>query len=239
MSQSPGQVIVVRHAQASFGTDDYDRLSTLGHEQARLLGEYLAHDDIEPFAAVACGSHRRHDETWAAIDAAFRARGRAPLQAACLPALDEFNHHAVLEAHTKTSGHRLSPDAGASKPEDLRAVYEYLRAGLGRWAAGELEEHLDEGWYAFKDRVRSATEELIALSHRHPRVLVVTSGGVAAQFAAIALELSDARAVELNLAVRNSAIAEFRVIDGALRLGTWNTLPHLAAPEHRRMWTYY
>ena len=32
---------MVRHAQASFGTDDYDRLSELGHRQAGWLGEYF------------------------------------------------------------------------------------------------------------------------------------------------------------------------------------------------------
>ena len=33
------ELILVRHAQASFGEDDYDRLSVLGHQQARWLGE--------------------------------------------------------------------------------------------------------------------------------------------------------------------------------------------------------
>ena len=35
-------LFLVRHGQASFGADDYDRLSPTGHEQSRLLGEYLA-----------------------------------------------------------------------------------------------------------------------------------------------------------------------------------------------------
>src|SRR5690606_40460973 len=35
-------ILLVRHAQASFGTDDYDRLSELGRQQARWLGEYFA-----------------------------------------------------------------------------------------------------------------------------------------------------------------------------------------------------
>ena len=39
------ELYLVRHAQASFGTDDYDRLSQLGHRQSRWLGEYLAEDD--------------------------------------------------------------------------------------------------------------------------------------------------------------------------------------------------
>lgn len=34
-------IYLVRHGQASFGSDDYDRLSTIGREQAQALGEYL------------------------------------------------------------------------------------------------------------------------------------------------------------------------------------------------------
>jgi len=35
-------VYLVRHAQASFGAQDYDRLSELGRQQARWLGGYFA-----------------------------------------------------------------------------------------------------------------------------------------------------------------------------------------------------
>ena len=36
-----GTLYLVRHGQASFGADDYDQLSPLGHQQAVRLGEYL------------------------------------------------------------------------------------------------------------------------------------------------------------------------------------------------------
>ena len=32
---------LVRHAQASFGSDNYDQLSDLGHRQSRLLGGHF------------------------------------------------------------------------------------------------------------------------------------------------------------------------------------------------------
>ncbi len=37
---------LVRHGQASFGAKNYDKLSELGHQQARWLGEYLTARDI-------------------------------------------------------------------------------------------------------------------------------------------------------------------------------------------------
>ena len=35
-----GAIYLVRHGQAAFGTDDYDRLTEIGYTQARLLGGF-------------------------------------------------------------------------------------------------------------------------------------------------------------------------------------------------------
>ena len=60
------QFYLVRHGQASFGTDNYDRLSELGHQQARWLGEYFAERDMG-FDALVSGDLVRHRETGAGI----------------------------------------------------------------------------------------------------------------------------------------------------------------------------
>lgn len=234
------QLLVVRHAQASFASENYDQLSPLGHRQAALLAEWLAHEGAEPYAAVACGSMRRHNETWDAIDRAWRDAGRAPLEAACLPALDEFDHRAVLAAYSRRTGRGMGAETvDVSRPENVRAVYEYLRAALAMWSSGALDDALDEGFHAFKARVRSAAAELARLAAEHPRVLVVTSGGVKAQLAGVALGLADGRAAELALSVRNTGLSEFGVVGGRLVLASWNALPHLAAHELEAMRTHY
>ena len=60
------ELVLVRHAQASFGADDYDKLSELGWRQSRWLGEYFAERGIA-FDRVVRGSLRRHAETIAGI----------------------------------------------------------------------------------------------------------------------------------------------------------------------------
>ena len=45
-------VLLVRHGQASFGAEDYDRLSALGEEQSRLLGSSLAARGVRPEVVV-------------------------------------------------------------------------------------------------------------------------------------------------------------------------------------------
>jgi len=50
---------LIRHAQASWGSTDYDRLSPLGHTQAQHLAHWLAADAAE-YTQVIRGSLRRH-----------------------------------------------------------------------------------------------------------------------------------------------------------------------------------
>ena len=56
------QVLLVRHGQASWGSDDYDVLSDLGERQSRMLGEALAARGVVPDLVVR-GAMRRHRQT--------------------------------------------------------------------------------------------------------------------------------------------------------------------------------
>ena len=61
-----GAIYLVRHGQAAFGTDDYDRLTEIGYTQAHLLGGFLAVRRVR-FEAIYTGTLRRHTETLRAI----------------------------------------------------------------------------------------------------------------------------------------------------------------------------
>ena len=57
-----GVIYLVRHGQAAFGTDDYDRLTEIGYTQARLLGGFFAVRQVR-CDAIYTGTLRRHTET--------------------------------------------------------------------------------------------------------------------------------------------------------------------------------
>jgi broad specificity phosphatase PhoE len=231
------EIVLVRHGQASFGKADYDALSSAGIVQSRHLGEWLARG-AQRFDAVLCGRMRRHRDTLAGI---ATEHAHAPLRTAGeLPALDEFDHEAVMRAFAQRE-----PDhphvvafhgAGAREP---RVVHAFLRSALERWADGLLDADLAEPWPAFCARIERGAAEVLAHARDCERVLVVTSGGVMAQFARIALDLTGRRTVALNLSIRNTGISTFRAHDGALELASWNALPHLAEPSRHALWTYY
>jgi broad specificity phosphatase PhoE len=234
------EFLFARHAQASFGAADYDQLSELGVRQARLLGRWLASHPGHGFDATARGTLVRHRDTLGAIHDAFADAGRPLPDPRVLPGLDEFDHRAVFGAFATTHPrHESVVAAEGGRSRDARAVARFLREALLAWTRGALDGHVPETWPTFAARVRDAARDLLAHAGGATRVLVVTSGGVMSQLAQQALRAPDATAVELNLAVRNSALAEFRGGAEGLSLSSWNALPHLAAAEHREMWTHY
>jgi broad specificity phosphatase PhoE len=233
------EFLFARHGQASFGAENYDQLSPLGHRQAELLGRWLASHPEHDFDAVAVGTLVRHRETLDGVRAGYAAAGRTLPDAVVLPGLDEFDHRAVFGAFAREhADHPSVREAEGGRSRDTRAIARFLREALLAWTRGALDAHVPESWSAFGTRVRGTAAALAAQAPRE-RVLVVTSGGVMSQLAQQALGAPDAAAVELNLGVRNSALAEFRGGESGLLLGSWNALPHLAAAEHRAMWTYY
>ena len=55
-------IYLVRHGQGSFGTENYDRLSSVGREQVKLLGAHLA-ESGERIDHVYSGALNRQLET--------------------------------------------------------------------------------------------------------------------------------------------------------------------------------
>ena len=224
-------LLLVRHGQASAGTDNYDRLSDRGWQQSRRLGHWLAatgHD----FDAVVLGTMRRHRETFDAIAEGYAAVGSVLPMPSPDPGLDEFDHHAVFDGFA--THHPDHPAVSASRDGGLQALGAMIHAALSAWAEDRIEG-VPETWQAFGARVRQAGERLT--KHGQKNVLVLTSGGVISRLAQNALGLSDRGAIDLNLSLRNSGVCEFHPRPYGFALGSWNALPHLH--DARDLWTYY
>ncbi len=225
-------LLLVRHGQASYGAADYDNLSERGQLQSRRLGDWLVRGGHR-FEAVVVGGMRRHRQTADGVAAAFAEQGLPLPEPIADEGFAEFDHEAVFGAYQ--ANNPTHPVVVASRSGNPRDVGAMLRAALLAWAHDELPD-LPESWAAFGQRVQSASDRLEALAGDN-EVLVLSSGGVISRLAQIALDVPKARAVELNLSLRNSALSEFHPHGGRLRMGTWNALPHLHG--ERELWTYY
>lgn len=233
------EILAIRHAQASFDADEYDQLSSRGEQQAERLGQYLAADPDYGFDTILCGAMQRHRQTLAAIESAFELAKRSLPEAEIEPGLNEFDHGAVLAAYLAEFPDHPTWRGRMPEKADRSGIIQFLTEALRCWCGGRLEHRLAEGWFPFQQRVNTVITRLKSQYAHGGRILLISSGGVISQLAQHALKVPDTHAIEFNLSLRNSGIAEFQLNQNALRLKTWNALPHLAQHADRPLWTYF
>jgi broad specificity phosphatase PhoE len=90
-----GRLFLVRHALASFLSQNYDQLSPLGETQALLLGQYWAHHHVL-FDRVGMGPALRHRQTAQLVGEAYREAGLHFPSPVIADDFDEFRAEAVL-----------------------------------------------------------------------------------------------------------------------------------------------
>jgi broad specificity phosphatase PhoE len=223
-------VFLARHGQASFGSTDYDRLSDLGRQQSRWLGEYFAARGLT-FRRVMAGSLKRQRDTAAEVLAGMNASAEITVH----PGLNEYHGEALYAAHT---GGR---DSLEHQRADYNGYWRTLRAAMLAWSDGGLPS-VPETWGEFGARTRAAIDAAAAGLKRDEAALVVSSGGAISRAVVDIIGSPGATAVEFNLQFRNSGFCE--IIAGGegaqrkLRLVTFNALPHLDTPERRHAITF-
>lgn len=209
-----GTLYLVRHGQASFGSDDYDRLSALGIRQCRRLGEHWRARRRQ-FEATYTGTLRRHRESLAALAEGLGHSGEAE----ALPSLNEYDAEALVRAlHPQ-------PLPRPDTPDLVRQHFRLLRDALLQWMAGRLQPAGMPSWSDFAAGVADALDRVRA--QHAGNVLIVSSGGPISTAVAQVLAAPPAAMVELNLRMRNSAVTEFAFTPKRHALVSFNSIAHL------------
>jgi broad specificity phosphatase PhoE len=230
---------LVRHGQASFFSDNYDRLSPLGELQAQRLGEFLAKRDIR-FDAIHTGPAERQKRT-AAIVAETMAAAGCP----CPPStvIDGLNEHSgdklLSRPHAKEFFERhpeLAPLAQSFReskdPDDVQKSFQKLfEAVVLRWTRGEIAVPEVEMWDEFHERARNAFQSIISHPDGKRTVLAVTSVGPISVSLQTALSTSIPVSLDLGWRLRNSSVTRFVYTANRLTLDSFNCVAHLANPE--------
>ncbi len=151
-----GQILLIRHAQASFGSADYDRLSALGVEQARLLGAWIASRGRRIDLAVT-GNLKRHRETAEACIAVLPAALTPAAASRPEAGFDEYDADEILLRHRPEFAdparlQRHLDEAGNPR----RAFHNLFSAAMKRWIQGAHDEQYRESWKTFRDRCVAA-----------------------------------------------------------------------------------
>ncbi|MGC1176378.1 histidine phosphatase family protein [Polaromonas sp.] len=220
-----GTLYLVRHGQASFGAENYDVLSSMGHMQSVRLGEYFKYKGVT-FDAALTGTLNRQIQTFEGI---CQGMGTA-LDALRQTGLNEYDAEAVIAAI-----HPAKLEKPTS-PEMVRGHFRLLKDGLAQWMAGVVSPR---GMPSYTDFVAGITGVLDHVKTSYTgNVLLVSSGGPIATAVGHVLGTSPEATIDLNLRIRNCSVTEFAFTPKRHMLVTYNTLPHLDAPEHADWITY-
>ncbi|MCY1033990.1 phosphoglycerate mutase family protein [Corallococcus sp. BB11-1] len=228
-----GVVYLVRHGQASFGAADYDKLSEVGQEQARVLGASLR-SRLPKLDAVVTGTMLRHRET---ADGCLQLLGQS-VEPRRVAGFNEFDHEEVVERHTPRYADRavLREEMGAAK-DPRRAYQELFTQAVARWVAGAHDREYKESWPAFKARCLEAMDALIASLGASKTALVFTSGGPITAISQDLLGIPDVHAFRTNWTLANCGVTKVIYSERGRYLSTLNEHGHFEG-EHRALITY-
>lgn len=206
-------ITLVRHGQANTEARDelsYDRLSDLGHQQARWLGDHLrASASFHP--RVYCGTLRRHVETVESMGF-----GGDVVQDARLNELEYFTLASLLE-----------DQHGVAIPTAREDFVGHLPHVLSAWQNGELSNP-PELYETFEARVQAVLTEITT---GDGPALVVTSGGLIAMAMRQSMGLDTPAMARVALAIMNTSMHRLFPIGAHLSPVLFNAIPHLEQPD--------
>jgi len=233
------EIFFVRHGQASFGTDDYDRLSPLGFRQAKILAAYLAQTG-KIFDAVYTGEMERQQKTAEEILNHYRDNQLAVPRPQIDDTFNEYDSFAVWEA--------LIPEMTAEQPAlaaeleklpaDRKAFQRIFSQVMNRWTQGKYKAAGIPRWDDFTRRVVLGVDKIAARHGARKRLAVFTSGGPISVAVRSALGLSDRMTLEISWQLMNASITRLKYNSRGIMLAGFNEVSHLELEGDANLLTY-
>lgn len=232
------QLILVRHGQAAFLTDDYDRLSPLGEAQSRLLGEFWTKRAVT-FEAVFTGPRKRQRDTGRIVGEQYAQVGLPLPELIELAEFDEYDADGIM---TELLPQLLERDArfrqlheafqqSASDEARRRNFQKRFEVITLAWVRGELLSPNVESFRDFHARVQRGLQRIQQESASGSRVAVFSSGGAISVSVQLATQAPEAMVLDFNWRVRNCALNEFVFSQNRFSLDSFNAIPHLDDPQ--------
>ena len=211
-------IYLVRHGQASFGADDYDKLSELGVRQAEIAGHFFRDQGIQ-FDAAYSGDLLRQRETAQGVLASQP--GDVPHHVD--PRFNEVRNDEHLEY--------LVPHVLAKNPEfqtlldNLKSSKDYQKvidAVFNYWVSPECDEPAIQSWADYSGGVRDALRDVISTQGSGKTVAIFTSGGTIATIVAMVLGLGGEHTYRFYEPVYNCSISQLFYSGSKVSLSNFN-----------------
>ena len=228
------RLFLVRHAQASFLSQNYDQLSALGETQARLLGEYWTKHNVI-FDRVSSGPALRHRQTTQLVCEAYRNAGLDFPSPSVMDEFDEFQgdtvlSHSLPELLANNDRIREFQDALQNSKDEAskRANFQRLfQAVISKWVNQGIAPAGMESWKDFCARVNRGLSKFLGEARKGELAVIFTSGGPVSVAVQRALHLSAQDTLQIAWMPRNCSISEFLFSGDRFTLSSFNSFPHL------------
>lgn len=224
------EIFLIRHGQASFGSDNYDQLSELGYQQGRILGQHFLQKEHH-FNALYSGTLARQQQTAQAVIDVYRAAAADIPQLTIDPAWNEFDNHAQVE--------ELLPGLLKQQPElsadaevmlkDKKSFQKILRAVFQYWIVEQPKSEQLESWPQAKARFEGALKAVMANNGSGQSAAAFTSGGVIAALSAIVMGMGADKVYGLFEPVINASITRLIHSQSNISLSSFNEHQFLSA----------
>lgn len=198
-------IYLIRHGQASFGAENYDKLSPLGCRQANVTGQYLARMGVQ-FDAVYSGDLSRQMET---------------CQRAIAPQPGDVPHHVdprFNEIRNDEQVERLAPlvmerdpaiaallEKGLSSSKDYQKV---IKAVFNHWVSHDCSEQGIQSWAEYSGLVGQALQDVMSREGSGKTVGIFTSGGTIATAVSQVLGLGGDKAYNFYEPIFNCSVTQ-------------------------------
>jgi|TARA_R110002072_G_scaffold150253_1_gene298535 broad specificity phosphatase PhoE len=210
---------LIRHGQASFGAENYDKLSELGCRQAHIAGEYFRDYGIQ-FDAVYSGDLSRQRET-------------ARLAIASQP--QEVPHHIDARFNEIKNDEQLKyllpevvkrdPKIQALVENNLKASKDYqklIEAVFNYWVTPACDDARIQSWANFSGGARQALQDVMQEQGSGKTIGIFTSGGTVATLVAQILGLSGEQTYQLYEPIFNCSVTQLFYNGSKVSLSYYN-----------------
>ncbi len=231
------RLFVVRHGQASFMEQNYDKLSAIGETQSRLLGDYWARRRVL-FDRVYSGPRVRQIETARIVGGAYTKLDLPWPEPVVLQEFDEYHGESVMDAVLPQLVEidpmiRELHDAfknSRSLREQHKTFQRLFEVIIGKWAAQEIVVENIESWQEFSERFYRGLSKIAAADGKGQQVAVFSSGGPIGVAVQRALELTSQMTLKIAWMARNCSFTDLLVSGDRFTLSSFNAFPHLDDP---------
>lgn len=226
-------IYFIRHGQASFNSEVYDKLSPTGIKQSQALGTALKQRGVQ-FDAVYAGSMVRHAET---AEGCLQGIG-CELEPIILEGFNEYDHEEVIQKHRPEFGNKLELVQYLSKhPNPRKAFQVEFELALHRWRGGDFDHEYSETWQHFNTRCINALNQ-VRNNKSAKSIAVFSSGGPISIVTGHCLELSDAHTAELSWSIMNCSITCLLFNNDKITLRYFNDFSHFEYGDDKTLLTY-